>query len=445
MAAKTTGRTARIAETTKSAGKSPDVTEKKPQKAAAEAARAGGAKKKSVQNSAMIAAPGRSTAKAATKPKTTKKEKKANKQSLANPALPKRRSGQPPQAALAGFAPPEALVIPQPPLERCQHRDLGIVAGTDGPTAGIGVGATDLCEIAPSGEVAVAGDTFTGKKCRDGEWTPSVALHVRSLAGKVQFDSTFGWGKLDKDGWHHLYTDGWAPGVGPPPEKCSQLPAGTVRVGTKDYLLVTRTTENLVPQDSRLVEINSRQPGWPTVPGTLKPASYGNFNQTQISGCEVNGWVYIVADKFLPRENPVWLYRCRPETFTDRDSWAAWGPVNGDWNHWEYGQSPEPLNPDCFGELSLRYIEGKFVLSAFNATRYQIEVHVCDRVDQILNYDDPSHRCTIVVEGKDLPQLYGGSIVPGSTLDRTRVLVSEWVTSTDYPYNVREYEVNLDR
>lgn len=350
------------------------------------------------------------------------------------------------QTAHTGFAPPEAMVSPS--LGRGQRLYMGIVAGTDvngGPTRGIGVGATDLCEIAPSGEVAVAGDTFDGCRCKDGRWTPSLALHVSSLAGKVQFDRSFGWGVLDRDGWHHLYKDGWAPGVGPPPDKCSQLPAGTVRVGNQDYLMVTRTRD-LVPQDSRLVKIDPNQAGWPTVPDSLKPASYKDFNQTQISGCEVDGWVYIVADRFLPRESPVWLYRCRPGTFTNRDSWEAWGPVNGDLRHWDYAQQPAGrLCDDHFGELSLRHIDGMFVLSAFNATRYRIEVHVCDRVEQILNSSWPSHRCTVVVEGKDLPQIYGGYLVPGSTLERARILVSEWVTSCDYPYNVREYEVNLER
>ena len=168
----------------------------------------------------------------------------------------------------------------------------------------------------------------------------------------------------------------------------------------------------------------------------VPPGKYDDFVMITSGGHRGSIMLYGIPSMRLLKEVPVYA----------PDSWQGWGPVNGDWNHWDYGQKPEPLDPDnCFGELSLRYIEGTFVLAAFNATKYRIEVHVCDRVDQILNDDWPTHRCTVVVEGNDLPQLYGGYIVPGSTLDRMRILVSEWVTSTNYPYNVSEYEVNVAR
>lgn len=373
---------------------------------------------------------------------TTKKaDKKAKKSAELTEKKPKKTAGKKAtkkadrtplrSAPPLGISSREALVVPQPPLGHGQHRDMGVIAGTEGPTACLDAGATDLCEIAPSGLVAVAGDTWKGPRAWVGEWSPSLALHVNSLAGRVTFDRSFG--------WRNLYQEGWAPGG-------SQLPAGTVRVRGVDYLMVTRTVD-LVPQDSRLVVINPDRPGWATVPGSQRPAAYQGFNQTQISGCEApDGWVYIVADDFH-RRNPVVLYRCRPETFTDRDSWAGWGKVNGDPNRWDWGQPPCPLHPDLFGELSLRWIEGKFVLSAFNETARRIEVHVADRVEQILRPVPPVPPCTIVAHAGELPNLYGGYIVPGSTLDRTRILVSQWAQwgAKDDPYNVREFEVNLNR
>lgn len=429
MAAKASGKTARAGTTTKKA-KKPAVAarEKKPKKADSGAAGAESAKKKSAPKPET---PG------SQRHSTRQGPKKVDRQSLAGPIG---RSA----------AVPEALVVPRP-LEPGEHRNLGVVAGTGGPTACIYAGATDLCEVAPSGLVAVAGDTWREPRAlTGGEWSPSLALHVGSLAGKIKFDGSFGWRNLYKDGWRDLDNGVWGLDEGLPPPGCSQLPAGTVRVGKKDYLLVTRTKRGLVPQDSRLVEIRADRPGWPTVPGSEKPASYQNFNQTQISGCEADGWVYVVADNF-DRSKPVVLYRCRPDTFADRDSWAGWGMVNGDPKHWDWGQPPTPLCDHKFGELSLRRIDGKYVLSAFNATTYRIEVHVADDVRQILRPIDPLPPCTVVVDGRELPNLYGGYIVPGSTLDRARILVSQWAQDPvlhrplESPYNVREYEVNLIR
>ena len=40
--------------------------------------------------------------------------------------------------------------------------------------------------------------------------------------------------------------------------------------------------------------------------------------------------------------------------------------------------------------------------------------------------------------------IYGGYIVPGSTLDQALILVSQWGEG-DYPYNVQEFVVNLNR
>lgn len=376
----------------------------------------------------------KSTAKAKSTPPTRRER------GLPKSGRPLRRSAAPIPAVNLRVPPAEALVVPAPSQPgRGDHIDLGIVAGSDGPTARLGAGATDLCEISPSGLVAIAGDTFTGNQCRQGDWSPSLALHVKpnTLAAKVEFDGSFG--------WNSLYADGWGPGGRPPGG--SQLPAGTVQVHGVDYLLVTRTGTNpvthqdLTPIDSRLVVVNPDKPGWPTVPGSLRNAAWEDGNQTQISGCQApDGFVYIIADSFQ-RDKTLRLYRCPAMTFTDRNSWRGWGMVDGDPKRWAWDQPPSRLNSDLFGELSLRMIEGRFVLSAFNQTTGKTEVRVAEEVEQVAA---PWTPCTVVVDQRELPRNYGGYIVPGSTLDQCRVLVSQW-GEADYPYNVREYVVNLNR
>jgi hypothetical protein len=68
--------------------------------------------------------------------------------------------------------------------------NLGIVAGTSSPTGALGAGATDLCEISPGGQVALAGDSFSGNRMGEGAWSPSMGLHVLpgslSLSGHVR-------------------------------------------------------------------------------------------------------------------------------------------------------------------------------------------------------------------------------------------------------------------
>ena len=106
--------------------------------------------------------------------------------------------------------------------------------------------------------------------------------------------------------------------------------------------------------------------------------------------------------------------------------------------------APTPLSDDRWGELSLRLIEGKSVLSGFNWSTGQVEVRVADDVTQVLAPNTPM---TVVCDQQEVPQNYGGYIVPGSTLDQAIILVSQWntVTGTNNPYNVQQFVVNLNR
>ena len=251
----------------------------------------------------------------------------------------------------------QALALPQLPQPAPgQAINLGPIAGTDSPTGALGAGAVDLCEISPGGQVALGGDTFSGNAMGQGAWSPSMGLHVRPgtlNSNPIQFDGSFGQGGT-------LYAE-------PPPPVAggSQLPAGTVQVFGIDYALVARTA-NLQPIDTRLVQINPNGPDVADRSRVLAGrASWQDGNETQISGYQApDGWVYIVADGFA-RDHSVRLYHCHAETFTDRNTWWAWGIKDGG-PDWAWNVAPTPLSDDLLGELSLRLIEGKSVLSGFN-------------------------------------------------------------------------------
>jgi hypothetical protein len=359
--------------------------------------------------------------------KTTPRQRPAKRP----PPAPK--SGARPVRPAVLTAAAQALALPQlPQPAQGQAINLGPIAGTESPTGAQGAGAVDLCEISPGGQVALGGDTFSGNAARSGAWSPSMALHVRPgtlNSNPIQFDSSFG-----QNGT--LYAEPPPPVVGG-----SQLPAGTVQVFGIDYALVTRTA-NLQPIDTRLVQINPNGPGWQTVPGSLRDAaSWQDGNETQISGYQApDGWVYIVAGGFA-RDHTVRLYHCHAETFTDRNTWWAWG-INGGGPDWAWNVAPTPLSGDLFGELSLRLIQNMAVLSGFNATSGNVEVRVADDVTQVLAPDTP---VTVVATQQTVPQNYGGYIVPGSTLDQAIILVSQWNTTTNDPYNVQQFVVNLNR
>jgi Domain of unknown function (DUF4185) len=243
----------------------------------------------------------------------------------------------------------------------------------------------------------------------------------------------------------------------PTPPGASQLPAGVVQVNRHNYLMVT-TTKNLEPQNSRLVLADPMRGSWLTVAGSRREASYQGGGQSQISGYydpiptpdSQGGWVYIVANSFT-RRDPVLLYRATPQTFADRSKWQGWaaGP-DGGWN-----KPPTPLWPDQVGEMCIRQIDGKAVLSYFNATTGDMEVRVAEDptslgtapVTTVVQHDewpDPAESLPPPYDNR-LAQPYGGYISPGSTLDELRIFVSQWNNidpRARAPYRVIQFAVN---
>lgn len=325
---------------------------------------------------------------------------------------------------------------------------MGPTAGTGTPTGDYGIGATDLCEFVafPTQLLQVCGDSFAGQGAGFGGWHAPIALHVDTSSVDdptgVRYTGVTGVGKP-------LLAD-------PTPPGDSQLPAGVVQINRRNYLMVA-TTKDLEPQNSRLVMADPAHGSWQTVPGSRRDASYQGGRQTQISGYydpipkpdSQSGWVYIVANSFTRRQAVV-LYRATPEAFTDRSRWQGWaaGPGGG-WN-----KPPTPLWPDQVGEMCIRQIDGRAVLSYFNASTGNMEVRVAANptllgdaaVTTVVQHDewpDPAESLPPPQDNR-LAQPYGGYISPGSTLDELRIFVSQWDTRprVNAPYRVIQYAVD---
>ena len=303
--------------------------------------------------------------------------------------------------------------IPRPvlwPLAEGQVVRIGPSAGTGTLTGDYGIGATDLCEFMefPSAVLQICGDSFAGQGVGYGGWYSPIALRVDSDSvddsGGIRYTGVVG---VDRP----LLAD-------PAPAGATQLPAGIVSINRTNYLLVT-TAKMLVPQTSRLVKADAAQPGWQTVPGSVRPAAYQDHGQSQISG---------YYDPVPTPESP-----------------AGWG------------HKPTPLWNDQVGELSLRQVDGKPVLSYFNGTTGNMEVRVAydptglgtapvTTVVQHAEWPDPPEPVETLPSPYDnrLAQPYGGYISPGSTLDELRVFVSQWNTQPRdrAPYRVIQFAVN---
>lgn len=343
--------------------------------------------------------------------------------------------------------------MPQPilwPLAPGQVVRIGPTAGTGTPTGDYGIGATDLCEFVefPTELLQVCGDSFAGQGVGFGGWYSPVALRVDTASvddpAGVRYTGVTGVNRP-------LLAD-------PTPPGDSQLPAGVVQIHRHNYLMVT-TAKALEPVSSRLVAAEPSRPGWRTVPGSRRAASYQGGSQTQISGYydpiptpeSSGGWVYIVADNFT-RRDPVRLYRATPQRFSDRSTWQGWaaGPGGG------WGKAPTPLWPDQVGEMDIRQVDGKTVLSYFNASTLNMEVRVADDptslgaapVTTVVRHEEqwpePAESLPSPFDNR-LAQPYGGYISPGSTLDELRIFVSQWNNAEPRaraPYRVIQFAVN---
>jgi hypothetical protein len=359
-------------------------------------------------------------------------------------------------AALNGANGPK-LALP-PGLAPGQSRNLGPVAGTG---ANGNPGAADLGEIVrlPNGQyVAILGDSYTGDGAQKGTHYPSTAVPVTFDAqGKAHFGAPLT-GPDNTNVLFPLPPSAIAAGAN------NTLPAGSIT--TRDgrtYMMVvgTNTDKGLAPVGgSWLVEVNNNPGGgwrpiegsyrqWDSIPNSSKapgePALISNPDRppTQISGYQANdGRVYIAADGF-DRHQGVTLYSVDPDHITDRGAWQPWTGQ-------EFGTPGQPaatISPGNFGELSLRDVEGRPILSGFNPADGNTEVRVGSGIPT--GIFDTSQMTVVAGRGDwnhpvpgQSPQNYGGYIMPGATLDNMGVLVSQWNTNTGNPYEVEQFQIH---
>jgi hypothetical protein len=110
-----------------------------------------------------------------------------------------------------------------------------------------------------------------------------------------------------------------------------------------------------------------------------------------------------------------------------------------------WGNPATPILTGSFGEMSLRPLGGKWVLTWFNAGDYRIDGIIMDTPTSNLY---TAYRQTLIYggnwgseDGNHVAQLYGGYVIPGSTLSDLHLSVSQWNTANGWPYRVMQFRV----
>ncbi len=144
--------------------------------------------------------------------------------------------------------------------------------------------------------------------------------------------------------------------------------------------MMVTTVRELVPQTSRLVKANPAQGNWPTVPDSQREAAYEGSRQSQISGYydpipKPDSHERLGVHRrqqFRPQRAASCCTAPRPRTSPT----AAVG--RGGRRSWGGGTRRLRCGRTAIGEMSIRQIDGKTVLSYFNATTGNMEVRVAD-------------------------------------------------------------------
>jgi hypothetical protein len=303
--------------------------------------------------------------------------------------------------------------------------------------------------VAPDGHlVSVFGDTFERAGVGGPGWRSPVVLFADpdSVADGMRWTGSAGPGEYAhqvvdyRHGGFRRYGRRWR-------RVTTVLPTDLVTIGDEMYLhvMACRGLGNV-----RRTELHRSHDGgrsWePT--GTTWPADHlGGLFQVVTWETDADGdWLYAFSTGFQ-RAHGLLLQRVRPERVADPDSWEGWGftPDDG----WAWGNPPTIVLPGAYGEMGLRRVEDRWVLVLFDAGNYRIDALVLDHPTSNLH---EAPRTTLVhgagwhdedhAAGR-VAQLYGGYVLPGSTLDDLHLVVSQWNTGTNWPYKAMQFRASL--
>lgn len=341
--------------------------------------------------------------------------------------MPTEDAAQPDDAPL-GSCPGRVPNASEPHATTHKIKDL---TGTLSSSGGFGVGGTDLGIPVrqPNGQIAyVFGDTFEQDMEGGPGWRSPVLLRsAPGLDGSgIVFNGAAG-GSYAKQllSYDHNST-----------EYSTWLPSDVITIGDRMYLhyIVNKGLGNV--RWTQIAYSDDNGENW-TVSSARWEADENNSLQqlwTWERGCD--GYVYIISTKFISRDQPIIMHRVPETALLDKSQYEPWGYANGSWG---WGKPASVILTGQFGELSLRRVENKWVLSWFNAGDYDITIKVFDSPTSNL-YEAKTFK---PITGAMAAQLYGGYIHPDSTLANLHLIVSQWNTTDNWPYHATEWVTSV--
>lgn len=280
----------------------------------------------------------------------------------------------------------------------------------------------DLGEMAPltGTEFAIIfGDSFRGQYLGEGEWMSPVGAIAEMVDGKITLKRPLNSGNQVEQLIDYQHND----------RGLTLLPSDIINVDGTLYMqaMWNEGVGNVL--STEIWKSTDRGKTWASI--SKLPASFWGGMANLISWERgPDGWIYMVSSEFK-RADDVYLTRFRPTDFGRPERWEHLGKI---------------LEARA-GEMSLRLIDGHWVLAMFNAASASIEVRVSKEIHRDWNELKPAHVVAgwagwdVTQNENNFTQLYGGYIVPGSTLDNMDIVVSQWNTTTNRRYNSTQFNI----
>jgi hypothetical protein len=319
-----------------------------------------------------------------------------------------------------------------------------------GFTDRFGIGGTDLgaTTTAPDGRlVSVFGDTFAAPRAGGRGWRSPVVLFgdPASVPTGIRWTGSAGRGRRARQVVRYLhqfprrYAGAWW-------RVTTVLPTDVIAIGDTLYLHVMVCRELGTVRWTEIHASRDNGVSWrPT--GVRWPGDHhGGLFQMLTWERGDDGYVYAFTTGFQ-RAHGLVLHRVPEDRITTPSAWRSWGFTEAD--GWAWDRPPTVALPGAFGELSLRRVQDRWLLSAFDAGNYRIDVldldsplddlHTARRTTVLhgCGWDDEDHAAGRVA------QLYGGYVVPGSTTADLHLVVSQWNTARNRPYKAMQFRVDL--
>ncbi|WP_267681000.1 DUF4185 domain-containing protein [Nannocystis sp. SCPEA4] len=332
---------------------------------------------------------------------------------------------------------PGTTSTPDDPIaETHKIRDL---TGPGTSSKQFGVGGTDLGIPVrqPDGKIAyIFGDTFENDGVGGPGWRAPVLLRSEpgDLEAGIEFTGAAGgpYAKQILDYVHN--TNGYS----------TWLPSDAITIGSRMYLhyMVNAGLGNVLWSEIAVSDDNGEN--W-TSTGTSWAGDENNgLRQLWTWERGDDGFVYTLSTAFT-RDRGIILHRVPDDKLLDKGAYEPWGYLDGAWG---WGNPATEVLTGKFGELCLRRVEDKWVLSWFNAADYDITIKVFDspisNLYRATTYKPIKGGAWGFENDTTVAQLYGGYIHPDSTLHNLHLIVSQWNTDTDWPYRAMQFVTGVE-